>query len=84
MKLGLQIPSFTWDGGPERLGETLAGIARRAEQAGYDSVWVMDHFFQIPVVGVSTTRCSRPTRPWDSSPASPSGCGWARWSRALA
>jgi F420-dependent oxidoreductase-like protein len=51
MKLGLQIPSFTWDGGPERIGETLRDIARRAEAVGYDSVWVMDHFFQIPVVG---------------------------------
>src|SRR6266581_6240268 len=51
MKLGLQIPSFTWQGGPERLGSTLRDIARNAEEAGYDSIWVMDHFFQIRAVG---------------------------------
>jgi F420-dependent oxidoreductase-like protein len=51
MKLGLQIPSFTWQAGPERLGSTLRDIARNAEEAGYDSIWVMDHFFQIRAVG---------------------------------
>ena len=51
MKLGLQIPNLTWPGGPAKLGETLGAIARTGEDAGYDSVWVMDHFFQIPPVG---------------------------------
>src|SRR5438876_1057712 len=51
MKLGLQVPSFTWPGGPEQIGSTLARIARTAEDAGYDSIWVMDHFFQIGAVG---------------------------------
>ncbi|MHB2018942.1 MAG: LLM class flavin-dependent oxidoreductase, partial [Candidatus Xenobia bacterium] len=51
MQLGLQIPNFTWTGGPVKLGETLAGIGKRAEDAGFASVWVMDHFFQIPFVG---------------------------------
>src|SRR6266511_1571067 len=51
MKLGLQIPSFTWPGGPEAIGPTLALIAGTADDAGYDSIWVMDHFFQIGVVG---------------------------------
>src|SRR5205823_5952018 len=51
VKLGLQIPSYTWPGGPERLGETLRDVVQRAEAAGYDSIWVMDHFFQIPVIG---------------------------------
>jgi F420-dependent oxidoreductase-like protein len=51
MKLGLQVPSFTWPGGPEQIGPTLARIARTAEDAGYDSIWVMDHFFQIGAVG---------------------------------
>jgi F420-dependent oxidoreductase-like protein len=53
MKLGLQIPSFTWPGGPERIAPTLAEIAKTAEGAGYDSIWVMDHFFQIPMVGAA-------------------------------
>jgi F420-dependent oxidoreductase-like protein len=51
MKLGLQVPDFSWEGGPAELGKKLGEIARAAEAAGYDSFWVMDHFFQIPVVG---------------------------------
>src|SRR5262249_30382792 len=51
LKIGLQIPSFTWQGGPEHLGADLATIARTADQAGFDSVSVMDHLFQIPGFG---------------------------------
>ena len=51
MKLGLQITSFTWPGGAERMGSTLARIGQAAEQAGFSSLWVMDHFFQIEMVG---------------------------------
>jgi F420-dependent oxidoreductase-like protein len=51
MKVGLQIPSFTWPGGPEAIGPTLARVARQADEVGFDSIWVMDHFFQIRSVG---------------------------------
>jgi F420-dependent oxidoreductase-like protein len=51
MKVGLQIPYFTWAGGAPDLGPKLAEIARTAEDSGFDSIWVMDHFFQIPFVG---------------------------------
>jgi F420-dependent oxidoreductase-like protein len=51
MKVGLQISSFTWPDGPARLGETLAAIVRTADDAGFDSIWVMDHFIQIGSVG---------------------------------
>ena len=51
MKLGLQIPSFTWPGGAAELAPTLARIGQAAEQAGFASLWVMDHFFQIEMVG---------------------------------
>jgi F420-dependent oxidoreductase-like protein len=44
---------FTWPGGPAQLGPTLGAMAKTAEDAGYDSVWVMDHFFQIPPVGAA-------------------------------
>src|SRR5207253_1090989 len=47
------IPSFTWPGGPPEIGPTLAQIARAADSAAYDSLWVMDHFFQIRGVGAS-------------------------------
>jgi F420-dependent oxidoreductase-like protein len=51
MKIGLQLPNFTWPGGPAQMPGRLAQIARAAEDAGFYSLWVMDHFFQISVVG---------------------------------
>ena len=51
LKIGLQIPSFTWPGGPGRLGADLASIAVTADQAGFDSIGVMDHFFQVRAFG---------------------------------
>src|SRR6187401_1264357 len=51
MKIGLQVPSFTWAGGDAQIGPKLSRIARNAEEAGFDSFWVMDHFFQIQNVG---------------------------------
>ncbi|HEY7143041.1 MAG TPA: LLM class F420-dependent oxidoreductase [Streptosporangiaceae bacterium] len=51
MRIGLQIPDFTWPGGPARLGPELATVARAADDAGFDFIAVMDHFFQIGVVG---------------------------------
>jgi len=51
MRIGLQIPSFTWADSPTSIRPKLAAIARTAEDAGFHSVWVMDHFFQIPLVG---------------------------------
>jgi F420-dependent oxidoreductase-like protein len=51
MKLGLQLNSFDWDGGPERFGRTLADIARSAEEAGFDCIAVADHVWQHPIMG---------------------------------
>jgi F420-dependent oxidoreductase-like protein len=51
LKIGLQIPSFTWPGGDAAIGPTLARVTEAADQAGFDSLWVMDHFFQIRGVG---------------------------------
>ncbi len=51
MKLGLQIPSFTWPGGDAEIGPTLARVVEAADAGGFDSLWVMDHFFQIGSVG---------------------------------
>src|SRR5439155_1525509 len=51
MKLGLQIPSFSWPDAPASIGPTLARIASCADEVGFDSIWVMDHFFQIRSVG---------------------------------
>jgi F420-dependent oxidoreductase-like protein len=51
VKIGLQISSFTWPGGDAEIGPTLARICRTADDAGFDSIWVMDHLFQIRSVG---------------------------------
>ena len=51
MKIGLQISSFTWPGGDAAIGPTLARICETADACGFDSIWVMDHLFQIRSVG---------------------------------
>jgi F420-dependent oxidoreductase-like protein len=51
MKVGLQIPDFTWPGGPSSLGADLARVARTADDVGFNRIAVMDHFFQIGMVG---------------------------------
>ncbi|GHO64256.1 LLM class F420-dependent oxidoreductase [Ktedonobacter sp. SOSP1-52] len=51
MRLGLQVPNFTWSDDQCQLGDTFATIVQRAERAGLYSLWVMDHFFQLPVFG---------------------------------
>lgn len=51
MKIGLQVNTFTWEGGDAKIGEIFGAIGRRAEDAGFDSLWVMDHFFQIQGLG---------------------------------
>lgn len=52
---GYQIPSFTFSGVPDdRLFDHVAELAFAAEDSGFDSVWVMDHFHQIAMVGAPT------------------------------
>jgi F420-dependent oxidoreductase-like protein len=51
VKVGLQISSFTWPGGDAAIADTLARVVRAADDAGFDSIWVMDHLFQIRSVG---------------------------------
>src|SRR5262249_26978219 len=51
MRVGLQIPDFTWPAGPASLGSDLAAVARTADDAGFEFISVMDHFFQIGGAG---------------------------------
>lgn len=53
---GLLVSRFNWDG--RDLAANLASVAKRAEEAGFRDLWVMDHFRQIPRVG----------RPWEDMP----------------
>jgi len=51
-RLGYQIPNFTYPGvGPDRLFDVVAAQAKEAEASGFDTVLVMDHFFQLPGLG---------------------------------
>lgn len=47
MKIGLQVPRFHWPGSPENIGPKLAEIAKAADDYGFSSLWVMDHFYQV-------------------------------------
>jgi F420-dependent oxidoreductase-like protein len=51
IKLGLQIPNFSYGTGVAELFPTVIAQAREAEAAGFDSVFVMDHFYQLPGLG---------------------------------
>src|ERR1700716_3807894 len=51
VKVGLQLASSPWPGGVPEIARRLAEIARTAEDAGFYSLWVMDHYFQIPPWG---------------------------------
>jgi len=52
IRLGLQIPNFTYPGVDDAgLFEAVAAMAVAAERSGFDSVWVMDHFYQLALLG---------------------------------
>ncbi|MCP9275144.1 LLM class F420-dependent oxidoreductase [Mycolicibacterium arenosum] len=51
IRLGLQIPNFSYGTGVEELFPTVIAQAKEAEAAGYDSVFLMDHFYQLPGLG---------------------------------
>ena len=53
--LGFQIPNYTFPGVTnDKLFEHVVMLASTAEKAGFDSVWVMDHFYQLPNIGPRT------------------------------
>jgi F420-dependent oxidoreductase-like protein len=49
VKLGYQFQTFNQP--PARLGDALSEIARAVEDAGFDSIWTMDHVFQLDMLG---------------------------------
>lgn len=50
MKLGIGITTFPWPA--EEIGPAVSRLAESADEAGVDSLWVMDHFFQIRLSGL--------------------------------
>ena len=68
-KLGYQIPNFTYPGtGPDGLFEAVARQAEAADRSGFDTVLVMDHFYQLPLLGRPDDGWSVPTSRSSSSP----------------
>jgi F420-dependent oxidoreductase-like protein len=54
-KFGLQLPNFTFSGVPDNeMFEHVARLAEAGEEAGFESLWVMDHFWQLPPLGGPT------------------------------
>jgi len=52
---GLQLPNFTYEGVPDNeMFEHVARLAEAGEEAGFESLWVMDHFWQLPPLGGPT------------------------------
>jgi F420-dependent oxidoreductase-like protein len=51
LRFGLQLPRHGWEGGPSATRASLRDVARAAEDAGFTSLWLMDHFIQIPQAG---------------------------------
>ena len=52
IRLGYQIPNFTYpDTGVDKLFGLVVAQAKEAEAAGFDTVLVMDHFYQLPTLG---------------------------------
>jgi alkanesulfonate monooxygenase SsuD/methylene tetrahydromethanopterin reductase-like flavin-dependent oxidoreductase (luciferase family) len=60
MRFGLHLSRFDWEGGAAQLASTLRRVAAEAAEAGFESLWAMDHLRQIPQVG----------RPWEDLPES--------------
>jgi alkanesulfonate monooxygenase SsuD/methylene tetrahydromethanopterin reductase-like flavin-dependent oxidoreductase (luciferase family) len=60
LRFGLHLSRFDWDGGSAAMADRLRSTMAEAAEAGFESVWVMDHLRQIPQVG----------RPWEDLPES--------------
>ena len=61
-RLGYQIPNFTYPNTPEAgIFDSVIAQAKAAEAAGFDRVFVMDHFYQLPGP-VSYTHLTLPTK----------------------
>jgi F420-dependent oxidoreductase-like protein len=56
MRFGLQHPNFSFDydgrdNNTSQIADSLKKLITKAENSGFDSFWVMDHFHQIQFVG---------------------------------
>src|SRR4051812_45611035 len=66
LEFGLQVSRFDFEGHPVTTAAQLAALARAAEDAGFRSLWLMDHVLQIPQIG----------REWEDMLESWTTLGW--------
>src|SRR5437899_504951 len=52
MQLGITVTNFSWPAPAAEMGPTVARLVGTADDAGFDSIWTMDHSFQISVIGL--------------------------------
>ncbi|WDZ83488.1 TIGR03560 family F420-dependent LLM class oxidoreductase [Micromonospora cathayae] len=51
MRIGMEIVTYDWAGGPQRIADTLTAAARSADDAGFSLIGVPDHVWQSPPMG---------------------------------
>jgi F420-dependent oxidoreductase-like protein len=51
VRLSISLANHSWPDGPDAIGSHVTRIVQTADQAGFDSLWAMDHMFQIPING---------------------------------
>lgn len=61
MNIGLVLTSFTWPGSPANIGAKLTEIGQAADEAGFASLWVMDHFSRLRLWARPKNRCWKAT-----------------------
>lgn len=53
MEFGLHVVRFDFDGAPESIGSSLRAVAEEAEAAGFSELTLMDHYFQLQMIGAA-------------------------------
>ena len=84
IKLGLQIPNFSYGTGVAELFPTVIAQAQEAEAAGFDSIFVMDHFYQLPGLGTPDQPMLEAYTALGGLATRPRAYSSARWSPATA
>ena len=79
IRLGLQIPSFSYLTGVKELFPTVIAQAREAESAGFDAVFVMDHFYQLPGLGSPDQPMLEAYTALGALATATERCSWAAW-----
>jgi alkanesulfonate monooxygenase SsuD/methylene tetrahydromethanopterin reductase-like flavin-dependent oxidoreductase (luciferase family) len=76
-RFGIQLPSFSGFDAATPF-EHIAGLATAAEESGFDSVWVMDHYFQLPALGGPDQPMLEAYTLLGALAARTNGCSWER------